>query len=499
MSYCKGNEVSDSEMQAAYGEGAVFSFEPTQIPEAPPPPVEHPPERRMAADFYNRAIQTINDQHMKYKLLVAAVDLDPDFGLAWYALGNEQFELGLRDAAVASCRRALATKRRGLAGDLNDEFEEKTRVNLGHRLYHNGELDEAEKETLALLEKYPGAAFGYVNLALLHTLKGEHDEAIRLAEKAFSMEKAPIVQMALAFSYLFARRWGEGLIHFEARFKSDILTYANFPYPRWEGDETEILYIVSDQGLGDTMQFCRYVPLAARNAKKIVMSVHPEMVRLMKAMLPDVEIIPNGIALPAASAWCPVVSLPIVLGLTDEQIEDTPPVPVPPMQGPAGWKRPGTGLHVGLVWAGHSGLKSDRWRSMPVTEMFPLAAVEGVHLYSLQVGDRAPELHSAGGAGIIRDLSPFIRDTADTAQIIRELDLVISVDSFPAHLAGTLGVETWMLSAYNGSDWRWGRGDDEQPWYTNVRVIRQNREALWSDAIGLACIWLKGRVKCRHK
>ena len=240
------------------------------------------------------------------------------------------------------------------------------------------------------------------------------------------------------------------------------------------------LFVVAEQGIGDTVSYARFVPAAKARVKHVIFAVQPELVRLLRPVLPTIEVVPYPKAFPQADAWVAVCSLPTVLGLTDLEFANAPALPVPAYWPPAGWKSPGDKFRIGVCWAGSKSNDIDKWRSMSGPEPFlSLYDVPGVELYSFQVGDRATELHTSGAMALIRDLTPWIRDAADAAAILKQMDLVITVETFLGHLAGFLDVPCWVLDSYNGGDYRLGKTGSTPIWYRKHRVFRQRPDASW--------------------
>jgi len=243
---------------------------------------------------------------------------------------------------------------------------------------------------------------------------------------------------------------------------------------------TGTLFIVAEQGLGDTVSYARFVPLAKKRVHRVLFAVQPELVRLLTPALPGIEVIPYPKTFPQADAWVAVCSLPYVLGLTDQEFESTKPLPAVPLMSPVGWRSPGYRFRIGICWAGSKQNDIDKWRSLPGPEPFLcLYDVPGIELYSFQIGDRAPELHTSGAMALIRDLTPWIRDAADSAAILKQMDLVITVETFLGHLAGFVDVPCWVLDSYNGGDYRLGRDGSTPIWYARHTVFRQGRDASW--------------------
>jgi hypothetical protein len=169
--------------------------------------------------------------------------------------------------------------------------------------------------------------------------------------------------------------------------------------------------------------------------------------------------------------------------MTDDEFEAAPGLTFGRLPEPAGWKLPHRAGHepfrIGICWAGSPANDIDRWRSIAVEQFLELYRVPGVELYSLQVGDAARTLHEVGAAGLIRDLNPWIRDVADSAALLRGMDLVITVESFLGHLAGALGLPCWVLYSHHGGDYRIGRDERGTLWYPKTRIFKQGPDAVW--------------------
>jgi hypothetical protein len=293
----------------------------------------------------------------------------------------------------------------------------------------------------------------------------------------------PAIEVQLAFALMMAGEYAEGLKHFERRFEYRLKNFLTYPYPKWTGENGKTLFLVADQGIGDTLSFSRFAPAAAARCKFIHMAVQPELARLFRASfqkLTNINIVPtppNGF--PAADCWSTFVGLPTALGLTNQEIKDAPNIPIPAFHIGTKWKSPDRRLHIGVAWAGSPANDIDQHRSFGVTQFLELYRVPGVQLYSLQVGPRAKDLHDAGCAALIWDLAPQIRDVSDTVAIIRELDLVITCESALGHIAGMMGKETWLAYSYRGRDYRCRNGDGPVLWNPNHRVFMQGKDCAW--------------------
>jgi hypothetical protein len=238
------------------------------------------------------------------------------------------------------------------------------------------------------------------------------------------------------------------------------------------------------------LQMARYVPLVAARGGRVLLEVHPPLVRLLQGLPGAVQVVPLGSALPPFDVQCPMFSLPLVF---QTRLDTIPAAPY--LRADPGGAAPGLaerchrvfgsrlGLRVGLVWFGATGIGAhvNRERSVAVEQLAPLAGVPGVDLYSLQK-DPDPAAAAAAAALGIADLMAGVEDFADTAAVVAELDLVISVDTSTAHLAAGMGKPIWLLSRYGGC-WRWLTHRSDSPWYPSLRVYRQDRPQDWTDVI----------------
>lgn len=455
------------------------------------------PNRALAKQFHDRAHQAIDPAEERYRLFVSAVTADPRFPMGWSAVGNAANDMGLLAASVAAYRRALEGPEGDLhAGDLNDELRSKALVNMALRLHHMGRVPEAEIAAREALAADPNLPHGWAYLSMMESIRGNHDLELAYARRAFGLDPCPMTELALAFALLFNRRWIEGLRHFEARFPYKLVRYESWPMPKWDGAPAGSVMVVCEQGLGDSLSYARFVQRARGRVGRLIFAVQPEIVRLLAPALPGVEVIPYPQTYPPVDAWCAVVSLPWVLGLSDAEFEAAPGLTFGPMLEPSGWRLPFTPgrepFRIGICWGGSPANDIDKWRSIPAEQFLELYRVPGIELYSFQVGERARDMHTMGCAALIRDLQPWLRDVADSAAILPKMDLVITVESFLGHLAGALGLPCWVLYSYHGGDYRLGRDEGGSLWYPRHRVFRQGADAAWGpvwdrvvEALGL--------------
>jgi Flp pilus assembly protein TadD len=410
----------------------------------------------------------------------AAIALDPAFleahvNLAW-ALEQD----GVLGQAEAGYRRALELDPHSLGAHRN----------LGVLLVRQKRFEEAEAVYRRVLGIHPRSASLWTNLGvLLADLKREAE-----AEACFrsALELDPDFQGAhYNLGYLFLRRgqFEAGWRGREARSGSAFA--ARFQFPRWEGEDLAglALLIAVQAGHGDMIQFCRYAAvLKQRGAARIGVLCHAPLVRLFRSLDGVDQVFGLDGPLPTAGwdFWTQPLSIPLHCGTRLETIPAAIPYVHPEPDLVAAWsaRLPADGLRVGLVWKGSAGFESDGDRSLgSLVLLEPLGAVPGVRFISLQKGAGETEAdHPPPGLPVV-NVGPLMQDFADTAAIMASLDLVITVDTAAAHLAGALGKPCWVLLPDYRTDWRWLTGRADSPWYPgSMRLFRQTASG-WPDVI----------------
>ena len=273
------------------------------------------------------------------------------------------------------------------------------------------------------------------------------------------------------------------------------------PLPLWLGQEDiagRRILLYAEQGNGDTIQFCRYVPLIAARGATVVLAVQPLLSPLMASLPGARHIVGPGDRAPDPQFRCPLLSLPLAFGTRLETIPAEVPYLAPPPAKLHLWQEklgPRRGPRVGIAWSGNRRHKSDHERSLSLEELAPIAGL-GIPLHCLQRELRPRDLADFAMFANIEFYSDALRDFADTAALIAQLDLVISVDTAAAHLAGAMGKPVWLLLSYT-TDWRWMTGREDSPWYPTMRLFRQEKPGEWHPVIervrdALACMIASG-------
>jgi hypothetical protein len=282
--------------------------------------------------------------------------------------------------------------------------------------------------------------------------------------------------------------YAEGWPNYETRWEVFKKDQRQFLQPLWKGQPLNGARIVlhEEQGLGDSLQFLRYVPLVQAAGGQVVLHVQDNLRRIAAELPGPLELAPTSERIDGVAWHCPLMSLPAAFGTTLETV----PARVPYLAVPRGaaeaardlfW--PARELKVGLKWTGSATNPKNWYRSLTLDALAPLLDVEGVHFYSLQI--EADEPGKSRWPGRITELGPQTTDMADTAAQMMHLDLVITVDTSVAHLAGALARPVWILLPV-AADWRWLRDREDSPWYRTARLLRQPRYGDWKSVIARA-------------
>ncbi|MBV9739616.1 MAG: glycosyltransferase family protein [Hyphomicrobiales bacterium] len=452
------------------------------------------------------------------ELLRQAVASDPRVPLYHCNLGEMCRLAGRVDEALAAGRQALALRptypealnNLGIAHYDRGEFEEaaaqyrraielapayaQAHSNLGNALRALRRLDEAIPAYTRALELKPDFADAFSNRALTFHLRARFDDAAADFRRAIALQ--PLhgnAHSGLAMNLLLRGRFAEGFVEYEWRWRSSELPSRPSITTPWRGEDPrgKRLLVHCEQGLGDTLNFCRYLPLLRERGANLVLHVQRPLRPLIADAMPWLELVAEGEALPATDAQCSLLSLPHLFGTMPDTIPATIPYMFASQANAARFAAlvgQAPELKVGLVWAGSPKHLNDVDRTFAFSTLAPILDVKGVRFFSLQIGarpgDRLPDL--------VTDLSPELGDFAQTAGALSALDLLITVDTAPAHLAGAMGKPVWMLLPFV-PDWRWLLEREDSPWYPTLRLFRQKTRGDWQapvDALAKALIEL---------
>ncbi len=412
-----------------------------------------------------------------------ALAIRPDFVEALNDRGNALRDLRRPADALACFDRVLA---------LRPEFAV-ARCNRGNALCDLGRLDDAAAEFVATIAQDPGMAEAHNNLGTTLTALGRAEAALADYDRAIALKPDYAeARIGRAYNLLLHGRLREGWEQQEWRWRTAKFRphLRNLPQPRWRGEPLagRTLLLYAEQGLGDTIQFCRYATLIAERAAgdggQVVLEVQPPLLPLLRDQLAGVRVVAAGAALPPFDLHCPLLSLPGAFGTELSTI----PAPAAYLHAEparrAHW-RERLAAHeaprVGLAWSGNPLHSRDGSRSMPLARLLPLLDA-GASLFALQPEVRPDDRATLAATPAIADLGPALTDLVETAAAIAALDLVIAVDTSVAHLAAALGKPVWLLVAF-APDWRWLREREDSPWYPTMRLFRQPSLGDWDCVI----------------
>jgi tetratricopeptide (TPR) repeat protein len=407
----------------------------------------------LADAHYNRGnvllgLDRLDDALASYDTAIA---LRRDFADAHYNRGNALRELGHPEAALAAFDRAIA-----LRPDHADAHN--NRGNTLRDLDRHADALAAFQRAIALR---PNDADVFWNESLCRLALGDYDTGWKLFEARWHIRSAQVG--------------------------------AALPGRHWTGDfpiEGKTILVSAEQGLGDTLQFCRYLPLLGARAN-VVLGVPRPLARLLSGLPGVSRVVATGDTLPPFDAWISMMSLPLAFRSTLATIPAAVPYLHADPEQVAFWRaRLGSlpGRKVGLVWAGSPrpelphARAIDRRRSITIGHYAPLADIPGISLISLQKGDAAAQARTPPTGMVLHDWTDELDDFADTAALVEALDLVISVDTSVVHLTGALGRPIWVLNRYDQC-WRWLRDRTDSPWYPTARLFRQTTPGDWTDVI----------------
>jgi hypothetical protein len=283
-------------------------------------------------------------------------------------------------------------------------------------------------------------------------------------------------------------RFAEGWRELETRWRIGQDAGGRLPGDLWTGGEVagRSILVHAEQGFGDILQFVRCVPMLHARGAKVTVVCPPELKRLLASVEGIERLVVRGAPAPATDLQTMLLTLPAGLGVTLETVPARVPYLRPPAEVASRWRerlRSETGRRrVGLAWAGNPRQHNDRNRSMSLAAMTPLLDVPGITYYSLQKGQASEQLRGLPKSAEVIDLAPDLVDFAETAAVIEQLDLVITVDTSVAHLAGALGRPVWTLLTH-AADWRWMLDREDSPWYPTMRLFRQKTRGNWTEVV----------------
>jgi tetratricopeptide (TPR) repeat protein len=459
-----------------------------------------------------------------------SIALNPNIPEAHFNLGITLQDKGQLDEAMAAFRQAIVLRAHYAEahGNLGNVLRDKEQLdeaitayrqavvinpnlseahsNLGIALRDKGQLDEAIAACRNAITLRPDFAKAYGNLANALKEKGHFEEAIAAYRHAIALNpNSPETHYNLSFAMLARGDFQPGWEEYEWRWKCKNFPSPrqNFAQPNWDGNPLDgrTILLHTEQGLGDAIQFIRYVPLVAQRGRRIIIQCQEELHRLFQTMAEKVQVVAHGQPLPAFDFHSPLLSLPRIFETTLSNVPQIVPYLKADADDAKTWQRrigdDSQIINVGLAWAGSSAHKNDRNRSIKLASLSPLVQTPGVRFFSLQKGDAAAESKTPPTDMELIDWTNELNDFADTAALIANLDLVIAVDTAVAHLAGAMGKPIWTLLPFV-PDWRWLLHREDSPWYPSMRLFRQPSLGDWNSVVTRVAEtlshWIKNRA-----
>ena len=448
-------------------------------------------------------------------ILYRALDGDPTMWAARMALGHVLMKMGRHKEAISHYAEVLR--------DAPDRLDVMT--NLGNAYLATDQYDTAEAQFTKLREMFPDQAAVYNNLGNFYSKANRYDEALtnyrlaverqevypeawnnyaitlrrlnRVEESLAGLEKAisqkdsfPDAQWNRSLSLLLLGRIEEGFEAYEWRWRGGVkeLRPRKLGKPQWQRGESiqgKRLFVHSEQGMGDHIQFMRYLPMLQAQGAQVLAEFPEPLLEIAKDYAPEVIWIERGTRkFPEFDLYCPLLSLPTLLGTNKDNIPGPKSYLSAKPERKAHFRerlKDATGLRVGLVWSGNPKHANDRNRSLALKDLMQALGSVPFTAVSLMKEVRPEDQVYLREHTELLDLSQELDNFADTAALISNLDLVVSVDTSVAHLAGALGCPVWMLTPF-APDWRWMLERKDTPWYPTMRLYRQHTPHDW-DAV----------------
>lgn len=456
------------------------------------------PGHAEAADALGVLLQQVGHVDQAMADFQQALAARPDFALAHYHLGSARYQQGDVDGAVAALRRAVdlgpsyaparnnlavALKAQGRLEEAEQQLREAVRLapdyseaynNLGNVLSALDRLEEAECFFRLALNCDRTNVQAYNNLGIVMQAMGANDAALQCFDTALLLRpNFARAHWNRALALLLRGEYETGFREYDWGFDAGTRLRLDFGKPQWRGtiEHGKTLLVHAEQGFGDTIQFVRYLRRAKTLVGKLILACPPDLTRLFQGIAGADQALADNAALPDFDYHIPLMSLPgaMQMGL----LGDTAYLSVVDHR-----DFPGTAFKVGLVWAGLPTHQHDMRRSCRFGDLRPILDTPGTQFFSLQKGPSAAQLDATRVLDLGRDCADF----ADAAAAIAGLDLVITVDTAVAHLAGAMGKPVWVLLA-SAPDWRWGEAGETTEWYPSMRLFRQTQRGDWGSVI----------------
>jgi tetratricopeptide (TPR) repeat protein len=359
--------------------------------------------------------------------------------------------------------------------------------NLGHSFFDKEQFDKALSCYEKVINLNPDFAQAYMNLGLILRIKGRHEQALSCYQKVIQINPADAeahwnMANVLLLTGNFKLGWKEYVWLWKTE---DCMKQRRvFSQPEWNGSDIKgrTILLYAEYGFGDTIQFIRFAPMVAECEATVIVECQRELTSLLKTFEGMQKVIPRGEDLPDFDLRCSLMMLPVLFDTSLDTIPNkTPYLTANPGLVEKWHKRlqhDTSKMKIGIVWSGVSTSK----KFCSLKTFAPLAQLQGVSFYSLQKGEAVKEVMNTPNGMQLYDYSNEINDFSDTAALIENLDLVISIDTSVAHLAGALGKPVWILLPFV-PDWRWFLDREDSPWYPTMKLFRQPSLGDWKSVI----------------
>lgn len=376
--------------------------------------------------------------------------------------------------------------------------------NLGNALLATGQFDDCLAVRTRLYEHEPLNPKWIRDYTMVLRLMGRHEEVIEIidrAEEQLGLEGLSEARLQRGMSLLTLGRYKRGLVDFEARYLSEEVDLPeNMPWPRWQGEDIagKRILVVPEQGLGDAILMCRFLPRLKALGPEVVMLLRKPVFRLLEHVEGPDHVVMAARRKMRASYYIPNMSLPNLVGMDPGDLP--PPAPkltIPEDSRARARERVGPYkdyFKIGIVWNGLASYRGNNRRSTELGNFLRFVGVPGVQLFSLYKGEAHGELADSGAAGLIIDACGDDRDFADAAAIIDELDLCITTDTGVVHVAASLGKPVWNMLSYEGF-WLYGT-EETTPWYPSMRIFRQPKPNDWDSVFERVEAELRAMLGC---
>jgi len=475
------------------------------------------------------ACHTAGNLQEAEQIYLQVLEQNPDHPDATHFMGVLAYNAGNNEAAVTYLKKAIKMmpSNAGCLNNMGNVFQQQekyresvkwyemaVRINPGHKLAHNniavaylhlGNLERALIYVEKALALDPEYAEAHNNHCEILRAMGDNDKALAAVDKALSLSPDLVgAHWNRALIWLSKGDFQDGWPEYEWRWRRPTTQKRAFAHGApWQGENIKgkTLFIYEEQGLGDTLQFIRYLPMLRKLGARVIFETGPALIRLVaeNRVYDRLLVGLKGVDTRPADRFdfhVPLLSLPHVLKTKIETIPNkTPYLKADPALCRI-WKNRLAGddlFKVGLVWAGRPMHKNDSNRSVPLRMFETLGKVEGVSFYSLQKEKHEKWTDMDSLKFFERDLGPEISDFADTAAIMENLDLIISVDTSVVHLAGAMGKPVWTLVPF-APDFRWLLDRDDSPWYPSMLLFRQASPNEWAPVIDRLALTLSQRL-----